>query len=127
MRTLVERLRARWTAWRNSIRLRNCKLRSSGDALILERGGDQTIIPWNSIVAVDAFKRDCYTVDSIRLLVITSGGLSYELAEHHEGWEDITCAISENLPGCLAFEEWFFEVAFPAFETNLTRLYPPSP
>jgi hypothetical protein len=126
MRTVLADLRARWAAWCDRRRPRTYRLSCTPQALVLEQRGEQTAIPWGSIAEITAFKRDCYTVDSIRLLIVTSDGQAYELAEDDEGWDEVTSELSTRLPGCLAFESWFFQVAFPAFETNLTRLYPPA-
>jgi hypothetical protein len=35
-----------------------------------------------------------------------------------EGWETLTNALPEYLPGSKLSSEWFFRVAFPAFATN---------
>ena len=60
-----------------------------------------------------------------RLLIVASGGRAFELAEHDEGFEEAAGELPRYLEGCLPFEGWYFTVAFPAFETNLTQLWPP--
>ena len=80
-------------------------------------------IRWPEIQRIVAFKRDCYTVDSIRMLIVTSAGV-VEIGEDVPGWDDWTAALPERLPGAKRFEEWFFAVAFPAFAENATVLYP---
>lgn len=87
-----------------------------------KRAWHEESIPWAEIRKVVAFKRDCYTVDSIRMLLVTEAGVA-EIGEEMAGWDAWTSALPERLAGAKRFEEWFFEVAFPAFEENATLLY----
>ena len=122
MRALLQSLGERWTAWRNA--RQGQKLLCTPEALRIERAhGEPTVILWPRIERVIAFKRDCYTVDSIRLLIGMAGGEAHELSEDDEGWQDAMAQLPERLPGCLSFEDWFFTVAFPAFEANTTQIY----
>lgn len=99
----------------------------TADALLVrprrgEDAGREKAIPFAEVRQVVAFKRDCYTVDSIRMLLV-AGAETVEISEEMSGWEEWIAALPERLPGALRFEEWFFEVAFPAFETRATLLY----
>jgi len=47
----------------------------------------------------------------------------FELNEEMNGWDSLVEALPRYLPGFKKSEEWFSDVAFPAFETNLTTLY----
>ncbi len=98
------------------------------DAALLVRRRDwkrawhEQRIPFAEVRKVVAFKRDCYTVDSIRMLLETDAGV-VEIGEEMAGWEAWTAALPERLAGAKRFEEWFFEVAFPAFEENATIVF----
>ena len=86
-------------------------------------GGDmRRRIPWAEVEHVYAFKRDVYIVDSLRI-ALQAAGRTIEVSEEWEQWEDFVQAIPRHLPGCLSIEQWFFVVAFPAFETNFTEIY----
>ena len=50
-------------------------------------------------------------------------GSSAVISEDVEGWKELVDALPDYLPGCLPFHEWFFAVAFPAFEPNPTELF----
>jgi hypothetical protein len=75
-------------------------------------------IAWSEVVRVVAFKRDLYTVDCICLAFATADGMTTEVNEEMEGWEALTEALTEHLPGSKAWSECFSQVAFPAFATN---------
>ena len=92
--------------------------------LVRRREGEwrEQRIPFNEIRKVVAFKRDCCTVDSVRMLVVTGAG-AVEISEEMSGWEEWITALPERLPGALRLEEWFFAVAFPPFAAQPTLLY----
>jgi len=46
-----------------------------------------------------------------------------EVNEEMEGWTEFTAALPARLPGCKAWEDWFFKVMSPAFATNPTEIY----
>ncbi|MEZ5363742.1 MAG: hypothetical protein R2748_15710 [Bryobacterales bacterium] len=124
MRALLHSLGERWTAWRNA--RHGQKILCTPEALRIERAfGEPAQIPWNQIERVTAVKRDCYTVDSIRLLIGLKGGSALRGLRGGPGMAGPARATAERLPGCLSFEEWFFDVAFPAFEANAKQIYPP--
>lgn len=78
---------------------------------------------WTDIKSVYVFKTDAYTVDVICMGFLLNSGESFEINEHTRGWENLIENLPTYLPGCKSFHEWFTEVAFPAFETNLTQIY----
>lgn len=92
-------------------------------SLTIENETKETILHWRDVIRVEAFKRDLYVVDLICLAFRETGDTEVEIHEEMEGWESLVVALSEYLPGCQKFEEWFQVVAFPAFELNLTTIY----
>jgi hypothetical protein len=80
-------------------------------------------VAWSKIVRVVAFKRDMFTVDCICLQFATADGTATEVNEEMAGWEALTAAIPEHLPGSKVWNECFSKVAFPAFATNETVIF----
>lgn len=80
-------------------------------------------IAWGDIVCVVAFKRDWLTVDCICLAFATADGMTTEVNEEMEGWEALTDALPNYLPGSKNWNECFSQVAFPAFATNETLIF----
>ena len=78
---------------------------------------------WSDVTQVVAFKRDCFTVDNIRLAFEIDGEVVVEIHEDMAGWTDLLDALPGNLPGALPLEVWWAKVAFPPFELCLTTLY----
>lgn len=81
-------------------------------------------IQWNEVLEAYIYKRDIFAVDLICLSLKTTTGASLELNEEMKGWKNLVDNLSKVLPNCPAFEEWFMEVAIPAFELNLLKIYP---
>lgn len=82
---------------------------------------------WSEITRVFAFKRDCYVVDSIHMLLELNTSQQVEIFEEMAGWQDFVTALPNYVPGAPAIQEWFTSVAFPPFETCWTQLYPEFP
>lgn len=80
-------------------------------------------IKWTEIEAAYVYKRDAFTTDLICLAFQMSDGSSVEFNESMAGWQNMIENIPEYLPNCVKFSDWFIQVAFPAFETNLTEIY----
>ncbi|HEY1203882.1 MAG: hypothetical protein ABSH46_17630 [Bryobacteraceae bacterium] len=79
---------------------------------------------WSEVATVYAYKVDCFAVDQIRVALSDSTGrVRVLVCEDYAGYEELIRALPRYLPGCLAPEEWFQRVAFPAFETKWTALY----
>jgi hypothetical protein len=76
---------------------------------------NKRVIPWNEIDAIFAYKVDAYVVDQIRFLINAKSGPA-EISESDEGWTELVDKLPEYLPGCESMGEWYFQVAFPAFE-----------
>lgn len=77
---------------------------------------------WKDVTTAIAFKRGCYTVDLICIALVGADG-SLEVNEEMSGWKGLVEALPGYLPGCLAEHEWFQQVAFPAFATNLVHIF----
>ena len=90
-------------------------------------GGDgfrEQRIEWREIKEVYVYKRDVYIVDLICIMLRANNDDSFELHEQMQGWQNLIENLPEFLPDCPPFHEWFMEVAFPAFEFNLIKIYP---
>ena len=126
IREVIQAIRARLTARRDARANLRYRIRCTPEALMIEPArGEGVVVPWGTIARVAAFKRDCYVIDSIRLLVATADGRGYECSEDDEGFDEAVQPLPCHLAGCVAFTDWFATVAFPAFETNFTQIYPP--
>jgi hypothetical protein len=80
-------------------------------------------VPWSEVVSVSAFKQDWLTIDCICLAVALSDDSTIVLNEDMEGWKAFTASLPSFLRGCRPSNDWFSEVAFPAFATNMTAIY----
>ena len=83
----------------------------------------EIVIAWRDTVSVEAFKRDLYSVDLICITFHLRDKKTVEINEEMDGWESLVRKLPEYLPGCQTFEEWYTQVAFPAFKPNLTVIY----
>lgn len=79
-------------------------------------------ISWADVNAVVAYKRDCYTVDQIRLAFSTPN-VTIEISEDMNGWQVLLDSLPSLLAGFPSWSEWWPKVAQPPFETNATRLF----
>ena len=91
--------------------------------LTIENETGQKILHWRDVVRVQAFKRDVMVVDMICLAFTGANDIDIEIYEEMSGFDTLVQTLPTYLPGCQKFEEWFFTVAFPAFELNLTTIY----
>jgi hypothetical protein len=78
---------------------------------------------WSDVQQAYAFKRDLYTVDEIRLLLVPTKGDKVEVTEEMSGWKDLIEKLPEYLPGFPPFETWFTRVALPPFATKWVPLF----
>ena len=78
---------------------------------------------WYEVTRIIAFKRDCWTVDSIRFVFELNGTHTVEVSEEMLGWKALVEAVPVHLPGALSQEDWFPKVASPALELCLTDIY----
>jgi hypothetical protein len=81
-------------------------------------------LTWDQVGAVYAYKRDCWAVDQIRL-VLGDGDhrIWMEVTEDDVGFDELIAELARRLPGCPTVSEWWEKVAFPAFETQWTEVY----
>jgi hypothetical protein len=80
-------------------------------------------IAWNQVMRIAAFKRDMFSVDLICLAFETNSS-ALEVDEEMEGWEKLLESLPNYFEKILLREEWWNEVAHPAFAINLTQIYP---
>jgi len=80
-------------------------------------------MPWQDIIAVEAYKTDNFTYDTIWLRARDHEGNAMAWPDDARGWSEIVAALPRHLPGCATLGEWFTEVAFPAFQANYRILY----
>jgi hypothetical protein len=80
-------------------------------------------IKWDDIGSAEVFKRDCFAYDLVCLQLHTSDGRTVEFDEEDPDWMELMTALPICLPGCKPWGDWFTDVAFPAFETKLQRVF----
>jgi len=81
-------------------------------------------IDYGQIAAIYAYKRDCFSVDQIRILIgSTDHQCCIEVTEEDEGYCDLIAALPKNLAGFPEPDDWWKNVALPPFSVNFTRLY----
>jgi hypothetical protein len=79
-------------------------------------------IAWQDITDIIAYKKDCFTVDQIRL-EIRSKEQNIVCTEDDQNLTELTSAIATYLPDIKP--DWYPVVASaPAFEPTITRVYP---
>jgi hypothetical protein len=81
-----------------------------------------TKVKWQDVNGAVAYKRDCYTVDQIRVGFTTEKG-EIVVTEDMEGWEALIDVLPSYLPGTLNRADWWGKVAQPPFATNPTTLF----
>ena len=82
------------------------------------------IIDYDKVNYIDVYKRDLFTTDLICLsFSFTENNkiVSLEIHEEMKGYKETLNRLHEHFPNIN--EDWFTDVAFPAFETNLTRIW----
>jgi len=78
---------------------------------------------WSEVAKVTAFKRDLFAVDLICVLLSKADSSGIEVDEDMGGWDEFVKRLPNNLAGCKAWEQWFTEVAFPAFDPKMTEIF----
>jgi hypothetical protein len=76
---------------------------------------------WNEIETVYGYKVDLLAYDEICLDIFTKDEKYFTITESSLGWFQFVTRLSQNITSIR--EEWFFEIANPAFQKNLTLLY----
>ena len=88
------------------------------------KSGNQIRLNWDEITSVYAYKRDCFTVDQIRLLIANDDMRLYvEVTEDDSCFHGLISNLPCYLPGCPSIDHWFMSVALPPFETRWTTVY----
>jgi hypothetical protein len=73
---------------------------------------------------VYAYKRDCVTLDQIRLVLGDDNRQMWmEVSEGDSGYHHLVTELSRHLTGCPAVDEWWQSVAIPPFEMQWTQLH----
>lgn len=78
---------------------------------IVDGGGKETIVPWNSIQRIMAVTRDIYIRPDFQVMLIQWGPLNIvELNEDMQGWSDLGAAFDRYLPGATPSAQWLLEL-----------------
>jgi hypothetical protein len=78
-------------------------------------------IPWSEVTAIYAYKKDCLTVDQIRM-IIASKDLNIEFIEGDTDFDGLKKFIAIRLT---VRRNWYeMLILSPAFETTWTVVYP---
>ncbi len=78
---------------------------------------------WDQITAVYAYKRDCVTVDQIRLVLGDEKQQTWmEVSEDDIGGSQLWVELARRLPGFPAVYDWWDGLANPAFEPQWTQI-----
>ncbi len=76
------------------------------------------------MTSVIAYKRDCLSVDQIRLLIEgTNDNRCVEVTEDDDGYKRLIEEMPVRLRGFPLPNEWWEKVALPPFELCRTQLY----
>ena len=86
--------------------------------------GDLSIhIAWGDVRRVYAYKKDCFSVDQLRLIFMSDQDV-VEFTEDDSGFPHLCALLNERLS---VSAEWQIRLlASPAFETTFTAVYPTS-
>jgi hypothetical protein len=85
--------------------------------------GPVSVIPWERISRVVAFKRDLYSHDLLCLLIEHDGKSVTEVSEDMPGFTELARELPQHLPSAKPYAHWFAEAAFPAFKTSSTNVF----
>ncbi len=94
--------------------------------LTMENTQGSVSFSWDTVQAVDTFKRDLFSVDCICLAFETAEGW-IEVNEDMKGWRDFLAVVESLLPGFPPLSSWYGKVMLPPFETNHARLWERKP
>jgi hypothetical protein len=94
------------------------------DGLHAVEGELSTHIAWSEVRRVDTYKKDCFTVDQIRLIFFSDHN-AIEFTEDDPAFTELCDAVSRKLG---VPDDWRLRLVLsPAFEATPTTLYPRSP
>ena len=121
-----EKVRAWWSAMQGPRTLFELQWDDAGLALVPvpSKGEVPLRLAWNEISEAYTYKRDCVTVDQIRLILGDDTHQTWlEVSEDDVGFRALIAALPHHLPGFPAAYEWWDRVAQPAFEPQWTQIY----
>ncbi len=79
-------------------------------------------VAWSEVLEVVAYKQDCFAFDIICLGFRTSDDDRFwSVGEDYAGYEELLAELPSRFAGIR--EDWFSDVAFPAFVPNWTILW----
>jgi len=92
-------------------------LSADGEGVVIGRSDREGACSfrWGDVEEIRTFKRDLWTVDSIRL-AFRVGDRWYEVGEEDAGFMPLVERMQAKFPSVP--EGWYLEVMFPAFEAN---------
>lgn len=121
-----QKLRTRWFAVRAQRTHGELHWDEAGLALVPaspNRDGPVRLI-WSRISEAYAYKRDCVTVDQIRIVFGDPRDQRWaEVSEDDIGFKALVAALPTLLPGFPAVHERWDEGVHPAFATQWTQIY----
>lgn len=111
-----------WLFPGSSKRLPKSRVTWTDDGFVVHFSNRDVGLNWSDVQLVKAWKEDCLTFDSIVVAFFASGDREVAVPEEFENFTEFLDAAGQHLPG---FNWWihFNEVAFPAFQTNLTTVW----
>lgn len=85
-------------------------------------------LDWDFVTRVFAYKRDCFAVDQICIVIGTADDYDWiEIRENDEGYESLINQLPIRMAGCPAPHEWWDRVALPLFAAQWTQVYAREP
>ena len=103
---------------RNRLRL----VVSHDGVALFDEDREQWQFRWESVTRIETYKRDFGVVDMIYIaFTVESGRRKCSPCDQTHGFDLLCRRLSEQFPSIA--EDWWFRVAFPAFETNFSVLY----
>jgi len=99
---------------------RSLSLEASPDGFAIIGDKPDRSLDWSGVSSVHAYKRDLITTDLICLGIESDQGV-WEVHEGMDGYEQFLEHFHAQLD---VSPEWVLNVMLPAFETNLTQIYP---
>jgi hypothetical protein len=83
---------------------------------------------WEQVANVFAYKRDCFAVDQICIVIGTATPTEWiEVREDDEGYQYLIEQMPIRIVGCPTPNEWWERVVLPPFATQWTQIYPREP
>ena len=81
-------------------------------------------LDWDGVTRVLAYKRDCFAVDQICVVIGTADDHDWiEIREDDEGYESLINQMPTRMVGCAAPNEWWERVALPPSAAQWTQIY----